>query len=192
MCPAKFCYRLFGRRAQAGCTPPVYTLASLSSTFFLKSVAHHNICTCPVSGQLKHSEKMDVQPCSDCNSNPQSQRLNKLSAIDHSDTDRRKKCSLRLRGQTLNPGLWSGASNSKLQQAMQHSFCYTDAHWRSDMFESRDHHVHSRLFLLLASFCLFLLHMLILFVSLSLLSLGSLRQALYSTIVSSHQTVCLF
>ena len=104
MCPAKFCYRLFGRRAQSVCTPLVYTQPSLPSTCFPNSVAHHNICTCPVSGQSKHTEEVDEQTCSDCNSNPQSQRLNKLSAIDHSDTDWRKKCSLTITCTDPEPG----------------------------------------------------------------------------------------
>jgi hypothetical protein len=104
MCSAKCFYCLFGRGAQSGCTPPVYTQASLSSTCLPKSVAHHNICTCPVSDQSQHSEKMDEQPCPDCNSNPQSQRLNKLSAIDHWDTDRRKKCSLTIVCTDAEPG----------------------------------------------------------------------------------------
>ena len=105
----------------------------LSSACFLKSVAHHNICTCLVSGQLKYNEKTDVQPCSDCNSNPRSQRLNKLSAIDHSDTDRRKDCFLTIVKTDPEPGFvkWTivqqlaagQCAEGKAVNITQHSFC---------------------------------------------------------------------
>jgi hypothetical protein len=196
MCPAKFCYRLFGRGAQSGCTPPVYAQASLSSTFFPKSVAHHNICTCPVSGHSQHSEKIDEQPCSDCNSNPQSQRLNKLSAIDHSDTDRRKKCSCTIVCTDTEPGYakWS------IKQQLVAGQC-TERHATQFLLHRRPLEVRhlwitwsSHSFQTFSSPGVFLLVSLTHVNSfhLSLLPLGSLRYALYSTIVSSHQTLCLF